>query len=466
MEPIVFKTKNENCYLYSPAEKSLILIPSYVYDEISINGSSDHPIWLTLVQAGYLKSFVDPFNGCITKETIINAVDNLSQIVFETTTMCNLRCEYCCYGDGYITFDARKKQSGHLKFETAKSIIDYISDIFKKQEISSSPSEPFAISFYGGEPLMNFSVVKQIVEYAENIEFRNKILSFTMTSNATMLAKYADFLQAHKFKMLISLDGDKTHHAYRKTKCGENSFDTVISNLREVALKYPAWFNTFRYNAVYTNISNIKEIVSWFTKEFNKIPTFSPLHTPTKGAKEYSKIKSMIANFEIPDELNLKEELLIQNPINKRIIEFCNHLFYNTINKESDITEPEQYNLPTGTCIPFSKRMFVSFDGKLHPCEKVNRDLPLGGITEKGTIEIDFKHISNEVMSRLTNMKSICQKCYLQLCCTKCMLCFDEGKCNDFVTKEKFSSILSQTVSYIEEHPNIINILEDSIIIK
>ena len=83
-----------------------------------------------------------------------------------------------------------------------------------------------------------------------------------MTSNATMLAKYADFLQAHKFKMLISLDGDKTHHAYRKTKCGENSFNTVISNLREVALKYPAWFNTFRYNAVYTNmnLSETKEI--------------------------------------------------------------------------------------------------------------------------------------------------------------------------------------------------------------
>lgn len=83
---------------------------------------------------------------------------------------------------------------GNLKFETAKSIIDYLAILFQKEPLSNAPKEPFAISFYGGEPLMNFDVVRQIVEYAERIDFRNRSLFFTMTTNAMFLSKYADFV--------------------------------------------------------------------------------------------------------------------------------------------------------------------------------------------------------------------------------------------------------------------------------
>ena len=110
--------------------------------------------------------------------------------------------------------------------------------------------------------------------------------------------------------------------------------------------------------------------------------------------------------------------------------------------------------------------MFVSYDGKIHPCEKVNRDNPLGEINENGSVTLNFEKIADEFMSRLSTQKPICQKCYLQMCCTKCMLCFNEVICEDFTSKQQFTSLLSQTFSYIENHPNVIQLLKDNIIIK
>ena len=465
MEPVVFKTENGNSYLYSPAEKSLMPIPTSLCNDLLTKGDSDDQIWKVLKSTGYLKPYHDMFEGVVDKNTIHKVLRDLSQIVFETTTSCNLRCEYCCYGEGYTTFENRRQYRGNLKFITAKSILDYLCSLFRKEKSSNAPKEPFAISFYGGEPLMNFYVVKEIVEYAEKLDLTNRQLFFTMTTNATLLAKYATFLHDHKFKLLISLDGDKPHDAYRKTYDKQESFEIVMANLQEVKEHYPDWFSAFRYNAVYTNISDIEDIVKWFQMTFNKVPNFSPLHTPTEGAKEYVKIKSMTAKYEIPEDLRFSDDLLAQSPINKRVMEFCNSLFQNTLYKETSMFE-ERLNIPTGTCIPLSKRMFVSYDGKIHPCEKVNRDNPLGEINEDGFVSLNFEKIADDFMSRLSAQKTICQKCYLQMCCTKCILCFNDGKCENFTSKQQFTTLLSQTFSYVENHPSVVQLLKENIIIK
>lgn len=465
MEPVIFKTEHNNCYLYSPAEKSLLPIPLSLYNEIFTIGDSNNKIWTTLKKQGYLATSYDMFEGIVDEKSIKDALQNLSQIVFETTTFCNLRCEYCCYSEGYNTFDNRRLHHGHLTFETAKVILDYISKLFQKEIPTKAPLEPFAISFYGGEPLMNFSVIKKIVEYSEKLCFQNKTIVFTMTTNAMLLAKHADFLQEHNFKLLISLDGDKPHDAYRKTIDKLDSFDIVMSNLQKVKEKYPKWFSTFRFNSVFTNISNAEDIIKWFINTFEKVPNFSPLHTPTVGAKDYDKIKKMLANFEIPENYRFTSELLLQSPINKRVFEICKSLLQNNFNKEIDLLE-KKHTIPTGTCIPFTKRMFVSYDGQIHPCEKVNRDLPLGVINVDGSVSIDCVKIANEFMNKLSILKPVCQQCYLQMCCTKCMLCFNDGKCEDFTSKNKFVSLLSQTISYIERYPNVVSLLNDNIIVR
>lgn len=469
MNPIAFQTQHSNYYLYSPSTKTIVSLDKDMYDIISNDKNKETETLRQLKRYGYFNDFISPLDACITGNTIQNALINLSQIIFETTTLCNLRCEYCCYSEGYDTFDSRRGVFGNLKFETAKSIIDYLVVLFQREAKSDAPKEPFAISFYGGEPLMNFDVVRQIVEYAECSEFRNRSLFFTMTTNAMLLSKYANFLSCHNFKMLISLDGNKENDAYRKTPNNSPSFDIVMKNLMEVKKLYPKWFATFRYNAVFTNISDVRNIVEWFKFQLNTTPNFSPLHIPSKEAKNRDKILPMLKTFVIPEDIAFEYGLIAQNPLFNRILLLSTRLLNNSFNKETDLLIDDNTDnkiLPTGTCIPFSKRMFVSYDGKIHPCEKVNRDSPLGFIDNNGCVHIDCDDIASRFMKRITEFSLLCKKCYMQFCCTKCSFCYSNGKCEEFTSKNKFAKLLSEAVSYIESHPNIIEILEKKIIIK
>lgn len=465
MKPVVFRTDLGNNYLYSPTKKSLIPLPYNVYEEITKNGDSHSIVYNQIKKNGYLRPWHEDFSGLVSADDITNSLANLTQVVFETTTACNLRCKYCCYGEGYDTFDSRRNKHGNLDFSTAKTVIDYLVERFNMSKETQSVQEPFAISFYGGEPLMNFSVVKDIVEYAESLRFVNRKLSFTMTTNATLLSKYAEFLHKHNFKMLISLDGNKKHNLHRKDIHNHESFETVIQNLNTVKELYPLWFSTFRYNSVFTNISDVKEIVSWFREMFGKVPNFSPLHEPTIGSPEYEQVKAMLKKFEVPEDIRFDNELISQSPLLKRILELSYRLFDNVYANEAFLFEVDEPKFATGTCIPFSKRMFVTFDGKIHPCEKVNRDKPLGMVDE-GRVVIDANKVACDFNIMTEKMQSICRECYLQQCCTKCMLCFDKGKCSNFTNSERFAKILAETISYIEIHPDIVATLENNIITK
>lgn len=467
MESLIFKTRSGNSYLFSPARKETIPIPNYLASEIEdriTKGNST--LYQTLKANGYLDEFRQNFSGHIRPDDVAKAIYNLSQIVFEMTTDCNLRCEYCCYGDGYTTFEHRGK--GSLKFSTAKSVIDTFAAITKDRTIETIHKEPFAISFYGGEPLLNFSVLKQIVEYAEKTEIQNRDLRFTMTTNAVLLLKYADFLSEHNFRILVSLDGNRAHDLYRKKIDGTESFDLVYNNLKTIQNKYPKLFSAIHFNCVYTNKSDAKEIIDFFLSEFGKTPQFSVLHETEGSSEGANKIRKMYKPLVIPEKYRLQEDLLLENPIHKRIIEFCikasDNCYYDEGEMMSDFNSDVLY--PSGTCIPFSKRIFVSTNGELHPCEKVNRDHPLGKVMENGHVFIDFKGIADRFNKMLERQINVCQQCYSQQFCTVCLLQANDEKCHKMINKEQLQNALSEVYSYLEENPNIVSALEKNLVIK
>lgn len=77
------------------------------------------------------------------------------QIVLELTEGCNLRCEYCVYNEHHPDF--RGYSNRNMSFETAKKSIDLV--------LGDYEGEEFALSFYGGEPLVNFPLLKECIEY-------------------------------------------------------------------------------------------------------------------------------------------------------------------------------------------------------------------------------------------------------------------------------------------------------------
>ena len=134
---------------------------------------------------------------------------------------CNLACEYC-FADGGTYNDERRNMS----FETAKAAIDMLIDM-------SGSRRNLEVDFFGGEPMLDFDVVKRTVLYARAIEKqKNKNFRFTITTNAYKLSDDdIEFFNEQMYNVVISIDGRKcVHDRVRKTVSGKESFDVVINN--------------------------------------------------------------------------------------------------------------------------------------------------------------------------------------------------------------------------------------------
>ena len=137
---------------------------------------------------------------------------------------CNLRCRYCFADEG--AYHSRRE---FMSLETAKKAIDFLI-------ANSGGRKILETDFFGGEPLMNFEVVKQTVYYAkEEAAKRGKKFLFTLTTNGLLLKDdVAKFLNEEMENVVLSLDGRKeVHDAVRKTANGKGSFDYVIQNLKD-----------------------------------------------------------------------------------------------------------------------------------------------------------------------------------------------------------------------------------------
>lgn len=141
---------------------------------------------------------------------------------------CNLNCEYCFAGQGkYHGEDAI------MSFETGKKALDFLVE-------NSGTRKNLEVDFFGGEPLVNFDVVKKLVEYARSIEKeKNKHFRFTLTTNGVLLDDdVIDFLNKEMNNVVLSLDGRKAiNDAKRKRLDGTGSYDIIVPKFKNFVQK-------------------------------------------------------------------------------------------------------------------------------------------------------------------------------------------------------------------------------------
>ena len=178
-------------------------------------------------------------SGYIDEKYIKWQLANLTQLTFEVTDLCNLKCKYCGFGELYNDYDERKNQN--MSFETAKIIIDYLIGLWESN-LNHSLKRDVMFGFYGGEPLLNMDLIKRIIEYLEHVSPSSINCKFNMTTNGMLLDKYMDYLVDKKFSLLISMDGNESNHSYRVTHNGSNSFDSVFRNVQVFKQRYPDFF--------------------------------------------------------------------------------------------------------------------------------------------------------------------------------------------------------------------------------
>lgn len=150
---------------------------------------------------------------------------NIKSFCLHIAHDCNLRCEYCFASEGDYNLG-----KALMSKEVAIKAVDYLVE-------HSEGRKKIEVDFFGGEPLMNFGVVEDVVNYGRQIEKEtNKEFYFTMTTNGTLLSNYrSDFINKEMDNVVISIDGrkevhDRIRHGINKSP----SYDRIVAKAQKL----------------------------------------------------------------------------------------------------------------------------------------------------------------------------------------------------------------------------------------
>ena len=392
------------------------------------------------------------------------ALGSLPQLVFEVTDACNLKCEYCVFGELYSGFDERL--SRNLSFENAKAVIDYLVVFWEKQTLTTV-KPPLAIGFFGGEPLMNFPLIEHVVSYIKSLGLSREI-TYSITSNCLLLDRCMDFLAENDFYLLCSLDGDKQADAYRVRHDGTPSFDKVYKNLKQLQEKYPSYFESDRigFNTVLHNLNNIQDVVAFFKREFNKVPMISEVNY--SGVRDDQRMRYEKIFRDLRQDLcqndnkaELAKDLDLEDPEQSSLMFYLKNNTGNVFRSYNDLLSDNTSGRKTltGTCLPFSRKMFVKVDGKIMQCERIHHNF-VAGMVRNGEVRLDFNEICDAFNGYLDHLRPHCARCAGSRICSKCFFNIKDietthAKCDEFLTPAERRDYENNLLRYLYEHPEL-----------
>jgi uncharacterized protein len=136
---------------------------------------------------------------------------------------CNLACSYCFAGQGNY-----QGRAALMSLDVGKKALDYLVQ-------NAGEHRHLEVDFFGGEPLLNWPVVKDLVRYGRELEkIFNKVFRFTLTTNGVLLDdEVTEFLNREMYNVVLSLDGRQAvHDRFRKDRLGAGSYSAVVPRFR------------------------------------------------------------------------------------------------------------------------------------------------------------------------------------------------------------------------------------------
>lgn len=389
---------------------------------------------------------------------------NTPQITFEVTEKCNLSCVYCGYGKLYQNKGLRHDRN--MPASKALMFLEYIKNLWDEGFLTST-NHVLNISFYGGEPLMNFQLIQDVINYIEN-ELSSYPVSFiySMTTNALLIKKYIDYIVSKNFRLLISLDGDERGTSLRLYKNGSPAFGDIISSIDLVQSKYPEYFeNHVEFNSVLNSRTSVDGIIKYIQNKYHKVPSISEINTDGVDPNMMSEFNDIyLDKWDSMMDMEQKEnnpDNFLNNPHFERIARYIighspfvyhgyNELLFNSQNKRKEI--------PTGTCFPFSKKTFITVTGNIMPCEKIGYNYSIGKITDE-IVSLDYDAIADIYNKYYEIANKRCKYCKEQRACLTCIFYSgmldnpQQPKCKFFVTDENVKASRMEVYDFLSRYP-------------
>jgi uncharacterized protein len=357
------------------------------------------------------------------------AHNRLASVTLQLTQQCNLRCSYCSYSGNY--HNTRVHSSKRMSFEIGKKAIDML--IAHSRECIS-----LHLGFYGGEPLLEFDLIKKCVEYITS-RVNGKKLTFGISTNGTLLNKdIVTFFRDHNFTLSISLDGSREEHDInRKFPNGQGSFDIIFDNISSIRQWYPDYMDNVHILTTINPKMDLGCVLEYFKTDEVFSDTYiimSPVNTLGLDS-EYSIEEKfvLIRRYEFFKFLMMLTGKLNRECVSNLVIRELGKYktIFQDLHRRIPLSETTHHN---GPCMPGVQRLFVSADGKLFPCEKVSEtsDYCCIGHVDTGFDAERMQHILN--IGQITEEE--CKSCWNLRRCSICVAQIDNQEKNEAIDKE------------------------------
>lgn len=325
--------------------------------------------------------------------TLLNRKELISQIVkalcLHIAQDCNLCCSYCFAKQGNFG-----KKKSLMPEEIAKEALLFLVK-------SSGERVNLEVDFFGGEPLLNFSVVSNSIRYARELEKRyNKKFRFTLTTNGTIKTKeFLKLLEEEDINLILSLDGpESVHNKFRHFPDGSGSYQVVINNIKEF-LKVKKDSNYYIRGTFTRETPHFASSLAYLAE----LGLQNISLEPAVGSKDDPFV------FKIDDIPFLLEEY-------ERLLDVCIEKKINFFHFNLNIyRSPCIYKRIKG-CGAGSEYLTVTPEGFLYPCHQlVGRKEFLLGNVKKG---IFFKEVKESFISQDVFARTPCNNCWAKFLCS------------------------------------------------
>ncbi len=307
---------------------------------------------------------------------------------------CNLNCSYC--------FASQGKYHGEralMSFEVGKRALDFLIE-------NSGTRRNLEVDFFGGEPLMNFDVVKKLVEYARSIEKeKGKNFRFTLTTNGVLVDDdVIDFANKEMSNVVLSLDGRKeVHDRYRVDYQGRGSYDTIVPKFQKFVKARGGKNYYMRGTFTHANPDFLEDIKTMLNLGFTELSMEPVVAAEGDEAALTEEDKPVVMK-----QYEKLAELMLKRDKEGKPFTFYHYMI--------DLAGgPCIYKRISG-CGSGTEYMAVTPWGDLYPCHQFVGDekFKLGDIWHG----VENKEIQNEFASCNVYARSECRDCWARLYCS------------------------------------------------
>jgi len=338
----------------------------------------------------------------------------LRNLLLNVTEQCNQRCTYCVYSGKHI--GERTHSPKQMTWDVAKKSIDYFL-------ARADRDNETRILFYGGEPLLNWTLVKKCTHYIRRLNTLAK-LKLHLSSNITLLSDLVvDFLIDNDIGLFVSLDGPaRVHDKGRVFANGLRTHAKVVQRLEHIKKKdYTYFLSRISINCTFDNNNDILEIFQYFSSDI-----FAELPVQINPIKKSDTDSIKILNRDLNQHRSRMNRLVSMYMKSLQFHESFNYrLFHNIfpdvfkILPKRNIGHVNMIGSPNGVCVPGQRNLFVSADGSYYTCENFCYPGYEIGNCENG---IDINKVRDLLRISVNFCIEMCESCWAYRLCSQCFI--------------------------------------------